>query len=180
MHRSAAITAEELERLNLPNKRTELVRGQLIVREPAAGSHGLVAARLLIAIGQHVKAAKLGEVFAAETGFTLFRHPDTVRAPDVAFIRRARMPDPLPRGFWAMAPDLCVEVLSPDDNPGEVRDKVADWLTAGSSLVWVVDPRRRVARVHRADDSTSVVTDDEALVGESLLPGFSLPLKDVL
>jgi Uma2 family endonuclease len=180
MRRSAALTAAELERLNLPNKRTELVRGQLVVREPAGGSHGLVAARLLIAIGQHVNAAKLGEVFAAKTGFTLFRHPDTVRAPDVAFMRRERMPDPLPRGYWTMAPDLAVEVLSPDDRPGELRDKIADWLNAGSSLVWIVDPRRRIARVHRADDSTALVTEDEALDGESMLPGFLLPLKDVL
>jgi len=109
----ALLTAEELMRLNLPNKRTELVRGVLVVREPAGYLHVDTAARLMLAIGDHVGAHDLGRAFAAETGFTLARKPDTVRAPDVAFISRARLPDPPPRGFAEMAPDLAVEVRSP-------------------------------------------------------------------
>ena len=108
----ALVTAEELFRLNLPNKRTELVRGMLIIREPAGYQHGDVAMRLGAAIHNYVEAHGLGRVFAAETGFTLERGPDTVRAPDVAFIGTARLPDPRPRAFAEMAPDLAVEVLS--------------------------------------------------------------------
>ncbi|MEP7347002.1 MAG: Uma2 family endonuclease, partial [Gemmatimonadaceae bacterium] len=130
MSPTAAMTAEELLHLNLPNKRTELVRGALVVREPAGYRHGDVAMRLAAAVAPFVYAHELGRVFAAETGFTLARNPDTVRAPDVAFISRDRLPDPAPRGFAEMAPDLAVEVLSPDDRPGEVLAKVADWLKA--------------------------------------------------
>jgi Uma2 family endonuclease len=173
------MTAEELLRLNLPNKRTELVRGVLVVREPAGYQHGDVAMRLAAAIFTHVQARGLGRVFAAETGFTLARKPDTVRAPDVAFISTARLPDPPPRGFAELAPDLAVEVLSPDDRPGEVLAKVADWLNAGARLVWVVDPVRVLARVYRADGSESILDDADALRGEDVLPGFEYPLSAI-
>jgi Uma2 family endonuclease len=175
----ASLTAEELLHLNLPNKRTELVRGVLVVREPAGYQHGDIAARLLLAIGGYVQAHALGRVFAAETGFTLFRKPDTVRAPDVAFISTARLPDPPPRGFAELAPDLAVEVLSPDDRAGEVLEKVADWLKAGARLVWVVDPIRRVARVYRADGSESLLNERDTLAGEDVVSGFALALEGV-
>ena len=173
------MTAEELLRLNLPDKRTELVRGVLVVREPAGYQHGDVAMRLAAAIYTHVEAHGLGRVFAAETGFTLARNPDTVRAPDVAFISTARLPDPPPRGFAELAPDLAVEVLSPDDRPGAVLAKVADWLNAGARLVWVVDPLRVIARVYRADGSESILDDPDALRGEDVLPGFEYTLSAI-
>ena len=180
MSAPAMVTAEELLRLNLPNKRTELVRGRLVVREPAGYVHGDVAMLIGAAVLQHVEANSLGRVFAAETGFTLARGPDTVRAPDVAFIRSERLPSPPPTGFAEVAPDLAVEVLSPDDRPGEVLEKVGDWLNAGTLLVWVIDPRRRIARVYRVDGSETQVDDEGSLEGEELLPGFRLPLKAVL
>jgi Uma2 family endonuclease len=176
----ATLTAEELLRLNLPHKRTELVRGALIVREPAGARHGDVAMRLALEIATHVKSRGLGRVFAAETGFTIARDPDTVRAPDVSFVGRARLPEPVPAEFLELAPDLAVEVLSPNDRPGEVLAKVADWLTAGTALVWVVDPERREARAYRADGTTAVVTAEGALDGEGVLPGFACPLAAVL
>ena len=180
MSAPALLTAEDLLRLNLPNKRTELVRGRLVVREPAGYQHGNIAMRIGSAIHQHVEANSLGEVFAAETGFTLARAPDTVRAPDVAFIRSERLLSPPPRGFAELAPDLAVEVLSPDDRPGEVLEKVGDWLNAGTLLVWVVDPRRRIARVYRADGSESHLDDNGSLEGEELLPGFRMSLQTLL
>src|SRR2546423_14372993 len=103
---SPLMTAEELLQTNLPNKRTELVRGRLIVREPAGYSHGRVTMNLTVRLGAHVENAGCGQLVAAETGFTLFRGPDTVRAPDVAFLRRERLPDPATTGFPEMAPDL--------------------------------------------------------------------------
>jgi len=176
----AVLTAEELLGLSLSGKRTELVRGQLLVREPAGYQHGDVAARLLVAVGTFVLERSLGRVFAAETGFTLARHPDTVRAPDVAFISTARLPDPPPRGFAELAPDLAAEVLSPDDRPGEILEKVADWLKAGTRLVWVVDPLRLTARVYRADGSESMLNITDVLQGEDVLPGFECPLHSVV
>jgi Uma2 family endonuclease len=148
----------------------------MIVREPPGYRHGRVAARLAKILMDHVDERVLGDVLAAETGFKLASDPDTVRAPDVAFVRGDRVPDPPPAGFAAFAPDLAVEVLSPNDRPGEVLAKVADWLNAGSALVWVVDPARRFARVYRADGSEAVVSGDGTLDGEDVLPGFACPL----
>jgi len=174
------MTAHELLHLNLPNKRTELVRGVLVVREPAGYQHGVVAMNITLVLGGFVRTRGLGHLLAAETGFKLFSNPDTVRAPDVAFISSDRVPVPAPQGFAALAPDLAVEVLSPDDRAGEVLEKVGDWLNAGVKLVWVIDPRRRVARVYRPDGTETHVTERDALDGEDVLPGLSIPLIEVL
>ncbi|HSA57160.1 MAG TPA: Uma2 family endonuclease [Gemmatimonadaceae bacterium] len=176
----AFLTADELLRLNIPDKRTELIEGRLVVREPAGFRHGDVAMSLGLALGNFVRAHDLGRVLAAETGFKLASNPDTVRAPDVAFVQKARVPDPPPRGYPALAPDLAVEVLSPDDRPGEVLARVGSWLRAGTRLVWVIDPDRRQARVYREDGSESIVREVEALEGEDVLPGFEYPLADVV
>lgn len=177
MRSFALVTAGELLHLNLPNKRTELVRGALIVREPPGGVHGSVAARLLVAVGAFAQGKDLGSVFAAETGFVLFTNPDTVRAPDVAFIRRDRVPAPLPKGYLRIPPDLAVEVLSPGDRASEVKEKVADWIEAGTKLVWVIDPRKRTAHVHRSNGSDTNIAVDGLLDGEDVVPGFTLGLS---
>ena len=176
----APVTAEELLTLSIPDKRVELVRGMLVVREPAGYAHGRVAMNLAVRLATYVEGARAGQVFAAETGFTLARGPDTVRAPDIAFVRRDRLPDPATQGFPELAPDLVVEVLSPGDRPGEVLAKVADWLTAGTRLVWTVDPQRRMARIYRHDGSETVVTAEGALDGEDVLPGFTCSLVSIL
>ncbi len=119
-------------------------------------------------------------MLAAETGFKLASDPDTVRAADVAFVSNDRLPTPLPVGYAELAPDLVVEVLSPGDRPAGVLAKIADWLAAGSLLVWVIDPQRRQARVYRADGSESLLGDAEALDGEDVLPGFTAPLASIL
>ncbi len=173
MRTEDTVTAEELLRHTLPGKRTELVRGALRVREPAGFRHGEIAARLARVVGNHVDRHGLGSVLAAETGFALARDPDTVRAPDVAFVSHARLPDTRPTGFAEFAPDLAVEVLSPGDRPGDVLGKVADWLDAGSAMVWVVDPSSRHVRVYRKDGSESIVEQTDSLSGEDVLPGFA-------
>ena len=103
-----------------------------------------------------------------------------MRAPDVAFIRNARLPEPPPRGFAEMAPDLAVEVLSPDDYTPEVLEKVADWLQAGARLVWIIDPIRANARVYRADGSESLLGLNDSLDGEDVLPGFMYAVSRLL
>jgi Uma2 family endonuclease len=180
MSPSATMTADELLQLNLAGKRTELVRGVLVVREPAGFLHGVVAAKLASLLSVHVDDSGLGLVLAAETGFKLASDPDTVRAPDVAFVGKDRLPDPPPAGYAPLAPDLVVEVLSPDDRPGEVLAKVGEWLDAGTLLVWVVDPQRRSARVYRADGSQSSLGAGEKLDGEGVVPGFSCSLDSLL
>ena len=174
------MTADELLRTHLPDKHVELVRGVLVVREPAGFRHGAVSATLTKLLAHHVDAHRLGRVLAAETGFQLATAPDTVRAPDVAFVRRERLPSPEPLGYPALAPDLVVEVLSPGDRPGETLARVGEWLTAGVRLVWVVDPARRLARVYRQDGSETLVTEAESLDGEDVVPGFTCSLGAIL
>jgi len=173
------MTAEELLHTSIPNKRTELVGGRLVVREPAGYRHGAVTVNLTIRLGQHVELTGAGQLLAAETGFTLFRNPDTVRAPDIAFVRRERIPTNTV-AFPELAPDLVVEALSPDDRPGETLAKIGDWLEAGVQIVWVIDPERRLARTYRADGTESVLGDTDELTGEDVLPGFRCILGSIL
>ena len=183
---SELMTAEQLLTYDARGMRTELVRGRLVVREPAGYQHGHIASRVLVRIGiflardQAERSAEhpLGDVLAAETGFTIERQPDTVRAPDVAFVSWDRRPVDR-SGFADLAPDLAVEVLSPTDRPGLVLGKVADWLNAGTALVWVIDPIRRTTRVYRADGSDAALSETSTLDGEAILPGFTLQLAEL-
>ena len=139
-------TATDIEALSLPGKQFELVRGRLLVREPPGTRHGVIAAQLLYRVSDFARRNALGVVCAQDTGFKIRSDPDTVRAPDLAFIARdraARIPE---RGYAELAPDMVSEILSTDDTPGEVLARVADWLDAGTRLVWIIDPResRRV------------------------------------
>ena len=176
---TALMTAEELERVSIPGKVTELIRGRLVVREPPGSWHGALSARMGARLTVFVDDRGLGLVFAQDTGFKIESGPDTVRAPDVAFVATTRLDAVKDRGYAALAPDLLAEVLSHDDRPGEVLAKVAQWLEAGTRLIWVIDPERRVARVYRADGSMTVLREGDALDGEDVLPGFSYGLKDL-
>ncbi len=176
---TALLTAEQLFSYPIDNARTELVRGRLFVREPAGLEHGDLAAQLLITIGSFVRKEKLGRALAAETGFTLERNPDTVRGPDVAFVRASRWPSEPVIGYAEMAPDLAVEVLSPSESRVRSVRKVASWLAAGTELVWVVDPKAKEVRVHRADGTVSALSRNDVIDGEAVLPGFRLPVSEV-
>lgn len=172
------MTAEELVHVSYPGEVTELVRGQLVVREPPGTRHGAIASRLTYVLADFVYRNRLGVVFAQNTGFQIESNPDTVRAPDAAFLAESRAAAIHDRGYACIAPDLVVEVLSPDDRTGEVRAKVADWLSAGVRLVWVIDPRRRAAHVYRPDGSVS--SGETRLDGEDVLPGFTCVVDDLL
>lgn len=171
------VTALELEQLAYPGKVAELVQGRLLVSEPPGTRHGAISASLATELALYARQHGAGLVFAQDTGFRIASNPDTVRAPDVAFVSAARAGAIPPRGYAALAPDLVAEVLSPDDLPAAVRAKVNDWLTAGARLVWVIDPDRREATVYRGNGSISVVTN---LEGEDVLPGFSCALHQIL
>ena len=177
---SPLMTAEELLHTSLPNKRAELVRGRLIIREPPGGQHGSITATLTMRLANHVDLTGAGRLFAGDTGFKLSREPDTVRAPDIAFVRREQLPTPIPTAYLECAPDLVVEILSPHDRPGETLAKVADWIAAGARLVWVIDPQRRLTRIYRLDGTESTISETDALSGEDVLPGFSCSLASVL
>src|SRR5438034_148683 len=177
---AALITADQLLHMSIPDKRVELVRGVLVVREPPGYQHGRVTAELARQLGNHVTASRIGQVVVGDTGFKIASDPDTVRGPDIAYIGEERVPAPHTLGFPVLGPDLVVEVLSPSDRPGETLAKVGDWLEGGTRLVWVIDPERRLARVYRRDGRETSVTAEEALDGEDVLPGFCCPLASIL
>ena len=174
------MTAEELERLSVPGKDFELVRGRLIVRGPPSSWHGRVALRLGVRVGTYVERHALGEVFGQDTGFKIRSNPDTVLAPDFAFIAASRAASMPRSGYVQLVPDLIAEILSSRDRPGEVLGKVAEWLEVGSKLVWVIDPERFVAHAHRADASLSQIDSQGALDGEQVVPGFTCALSEIL
>jgi Uma2 family endonuclease len=119
-------------------------------------------------------------MFGAETGFRLANNPDTVRAPDIAFIAKENLPAEMPRdGFWPGAPDLAVEVLSPSDRTGEVDEKIDAWLAAGCAAVWVVDPKLQTVTVYRSRTDIQVKTAGETLPGDPVVPGFSCRVDEL-
>lgn len=129
---------------------------------------------LALAIGR----LGLGEVFAAETGFRISRMPDTIRAPDFAFLRGERW-ESLERrdGYIEGAPDLAVEVVSPSDSSEEVHEKALEWLDAGVRLLWVLHPRTRTVTVYTPDWQARVLGPDEVLDGGDVVPGFSILVR---
>ncbi len=175
--RTAITTAEELLKAG-DIGRCELVRGHLVMMVPAGADHGRIANEMAFRLTQFVRSRKLGAVFAAETGFILSRDPDTVRAPDAAFVRKDRAATPS-RGYYPGAPDLAVEVVSPDDRPGEVKEKVDEWLGAGTRAVWVVDPETRTVAVHEPGRAARVIGEDGILRGGRVLRGFELPVREI-
>ena len=175
------VTADEL--LALPTgmgKRYELLAGELRVMSPSGWRHGQVVGNLHSILGPFIRSRRLGQSFGAETGFLLTRSPDTVRAPDFAYISNARLPSQDPdEAFWPGAPDLAVEVLSPGDRTGEVDEKIAAWLTAGCAAVWVIDPNLETVTVYRSRTDVRVLAAGEVLEDVSVVPGFSCPVDEL-
>ncbi len=174
------MTAEELLRLPDDGFRYELIRGELRKRTLAGAEQGRLTTMLMVSLYQHVQVDKLGVAYAGGTGFLLSSDPDTVRAPDGAFVRRERLEEVgAVKGYWPGAPDLAVEVISPGDNYSEVESKVADWLEAGSRMVVVVDPRRREVKVHRSVSEIRVLGEGEVLEEGEVVPGWKLPIDEL-
>ena len=167
------VTADELFLMPKDGSRYELVRGELRKMSPAGSEHGAIIVNLTVLVAQHVKANNLGVCFGAETGFRLGSNPDTVRAPDLAFVSRERIPESgVPKKFWQGAPDLAVEVLSPGDTVYEVDEKVEEWLAAGTKAVWVVNPKRRSVSVYRSMTDVRRLLEGDELEGGDVVPGF--------
>jgi len=172
-------TAEQLLAMPDDGYRYELVEGALHMMSPAGGRHGRITMRLGSMLEQHVRANGLGTVYAAETGFLISRNPDTVRAPDVAFVRKEKI-DPIGDcdGYLPLVPDLSVEVISPNDSSTQVETKVRMWIESGTAMVLVVDPATRTMRVYRTKDSIDVLTDSDELDASAVVPGWKLAVGD--
>ncbi len=173
------LTAEEFAALPREGLRLELVRGEIHAMPPAFGVHGEAAMMLGATLGQHVLANGLGELYAA-TGFLIECDPDSVRAPDIAFVRADGMParNELP-GWMRVMPDAVVEVICPCDRVRDMPSKIDMWLNVGVRLVWVVYPTRKVIEVHRPGQPMLTLGMSDALDGYDVVPGFTAPVARV-
>lgn len=175
-------TAEQLLRMPDDGSRYELIEGELRRMTPAGDVHGYLALRIASRLERHVDANNLGRTYASETGFKISSEPDTVRAPDAAFVRRERVEKAgRVRGYWPGAPDLVVEVVSPNDTHSEVIGTSLAWLEAGSRMVMVVDPEKHTVTVYRSRDEIRVLTAEagDTIDGADVVPGWKLSVAEL-
>ncbi len=174
------LSAEDLWNMPDHGGHHELVKGELRPMSPAGFDHGSVSMNLSGPLHQFVRSRKLGIVVTAETGFVLARDPDTVRAPDAAFIRQERIPaSGRPLRYWVGPPDLAVETMSPNDTVFEVDEKIREWLTAGARLVWVINPRQQTVTVFRPENTATILCVGDTLDGVDVVPGFQIPVAEL-
>ncbi|MBV9279540.1 MAG: Uma2 family endonuclease [Chloroflexi bacterium] len=172
------MTADELLQLPEDGYSYELLEGRLVRMSPTGARHGDIVMALLAAVYGYVHQRRLGKVFPAETGFWVSPEdePDTVLAPDLAFVRAGREEDVDVEGFPRLAPDLVAEVAWPSQGRGTMEAKARRWLDAGVRLVWIVLPQERAVEVWRGEGPARTVTAEENLSGEDRLPGFVYPV----
>ena len=174
------MTAEEL--MNMPDDgfRYELVRGELNKMSPAGQAHGQYSTNIIVSLGGYVKDNRLGIVYSTDTGFHLESDPDHVRAPDAAFVSNDRLREMgKSTGFARGAPDIAVEVISPNDRYTEVEEKVADWIAAGCLAVIVVNPRRRTVNLHRSPTDVTTLTESDTLELDDIVPGWRMTVGEI-
>jgi Uma2 family endonuclease len=175
--RNRRVTAREFLSHPAASGASELVRGEIRILTPAGGAHGLLAGRVFAALNAFVEAHTLGICFPDNTGFELPGLVDTVRSPDAAFVRADRVPpEGIGAGWVRVAPDLVVEILSPDETRARLEEKLSDYRAAGTTLVWVIDPPARAVSVREAGRPERQFSISDALDGGTVLPGFSLPV----
>ncbi|BDG60472.1 Uma2 family endonuclease [Caldinitratiruptor microaerophilus] len=170
------LTADDLLKLPRSGQRYELVKGELVRMTPPGFEHGEIVANIARILGNFVVTRKSGSV-VTEAGFLLGRDPDTVRAPDVAFVSRERLAKPRPKGYFDGAPDVAVEVISPNDTYLDVHGRIEEWLGAGSKSVWIVEPGRQRVTVYTALDRPRVFERDQT-VADPQLPGLDVAAAD--
>ena len=174
------VTADRLMDEQDDGYRCELIRGEVIKMSPTGGKHGVIAHRIGRLLGNWAEQQGIGLVFAAETGFKLATNPDTVRAADVALVLNERIPATgIPDSFWDGAPDLAVEVLSPNDSASDTLDKVRDYLAAGAEQVWVADPKNSTVSVYRSLQDVQTLTVQETLEGAGAVTGFTCEVREL-
>ena len=146
---------------------------------PPGSRHAVLATMIASLLHHHVATHRLGVVMTSG-GVKLAANPDTVREPDIAFVRQDRIPATgVPDGFWPGAPDLAVEIRSPGDRLSELRAKVGDYLARGVRLVWVVDPKKRTVTTHGAQSPPVTLGVDDILDGGDVVPGFICPVNRI-
>jgi Uma2 family endonuclease len=171
------MTADELLKLPDDSLRHELIKGELLTMSPAGFKHDVIGTTLALLLFNHVRANNLGVVVSGDTGFKLESDPDTVLAPDSAFVARERVGE-ISENFFPGAPDLAIEVRSPSDRRPAVERKAAMWLSLGAKSVWLVEPRQRTVEVVRADGERKLFRESDELVDDTV-PGFRVRVSEI-
>jgi Uma2 family endonuclease len=172
------VTGDELYRMG-DLGRTELVKGEIVRMSPTGFTHGRIENRIGRVLGNFVSKQALGEVVSGEVGIYTSRNPDTVRAADVAFISSERMAQIKSKSYLDVAPELVVEVMSPDDAWSDLMEKLDEYFTCGVKLAWVIDPRTQQVYVYHAVTQVERFTVKDTLGGGDVLPGFSVPVAEL-
>jgi Uma2 family endonuclease len=177
-HRETLMTGEELFRR--PDLGPcELVNGRIVPLPPTGADHGFVESRLTRRLSAYAEDTGRGEVMSGEAGIYIRRNPDTVRAPDAAFISNERLAQRKSPSFLDVAPELVVEVLSPDDRWSEVTEKIEDYFEAGVARVWIVDSKTRKLHAYRSPTESEQFGEGQTLTDEEILPGFRLVISEL-
>ena len=179
MSTKTLLTSDDLWKIVADGSRYELSKGELLPMTPVGWRHGAIVVKIARVLAEYTEKGKLGNV-STEVGFRLSRKPDTVRAPDVAFVSRARVPaGALSEKFVEFPPDLAVEVLSPEDTAREVLRKVEEYLSAAVSLVWVVDPGTQTVTVYHSLQDVKILSAGQELDGAEVVPGFKIAVAEI-
>jgi Uma2 family endonuclease len=179
MHMAAAdlITAEQFEQMPDLGRWVELERGVLVPVNPPGYPHGAIAVNIAAALHAFVRRHHLG-VVVVEAGCTITRNPDTVRGPDVSYVSATRAAART-SGYLAGAPDLVVEIRSPNDAMSSLLTHADEYIAAGARIVWLVDPDSATIHVLAAGASAQTLTIGDVLSGGELLPGFSMEIATI-
>lgn len=177
MSRKTLLTADELELMpDDDSVRTELDEGELISMPPAGWDHGDSETEILAILRNYVRKHRLGKVLSGDTGFRL--RDDTVRSPDVAFVKQERVAELKSKGFAKGAPDLAVEIFSPTDSVAQLMRKVKQYLAAGCHTVWIVYPETQEVHVLESTGADRLLRGEDVLEAPELLPGFTVRVAD--
>lgn len=178
--RPKLVTAEELLEMDSRDIKGELIRGVFCEKMSTGAEHGEILGFLMTGMISFVRPRRLGRVIGGDSGVFLEKGPDTVREPDIAYISAEKLPLGVRvRGYLEDIPDLLAEIISPSDRPAQINDKTRMWLSYGVRMVWEVYPERREVWVHRLGQPYTVLGEDDTLDGGDVLPGFSLPVRDI-
>ena len=177
---TSLLTATDLWNMPGHGEGYELVLGELRPMPPSGQEHSIIGLDLATMLNAFVKSNKLGKITGADGGYILHKAPDTVRAPDIGFVKVDRLPNgKATQKYFPGPPDLAVEIISPHDVYEEVEDKVEEFLEAGTRIVWGINPRRKSITIFRGDNSITALRAADILSGEDVIPGFSLPISEI-
>ena len=171
------VTGEEL--LDMGDiGRCELIDGRIVYMSPVGGEHSFVEFNIGAELRTFARQQKIGWVLGGEVGIFIRRNPDRIRGADVAFVSKKQLAHP-PRGFLEVAPELVIEIISPNDRWEDVRAKIGDYFSIGVERVWIVEPAKRTVLVYRSNTQFQEFAESDTLNGEGILEGFSLAVAEI-